>query len=435
MFSPLEQFEVLPIKGLFVGIEYFGLSVTNFTLFAVLVVIIILLLFVLNIFCSTIIPNSGQYLLESIYLFIYNIISSNLEFENHKYFPYIFTIFVLILISNLIGLLPYSYTLTSQIILTFFLALSSFIGLLYIGIRKHGINFLGIFFPPEAPLILAFLLVPIEMVSFFSRPFSLAIRLFANMTAGHVLLKILTSFVVVMFSFSIGYVPNIVNFFKILTVGFHQNGENFLPVTEFYSIKFAFYNNNYVSYDTDLLYCSTVHYYSHLFRIIDIIDSSGDGVEETPVWFQRVKWRHLFLVNYLAPIFGSFPTYTDSNYFFNHIAFILYNPPTRKIFAIFHNKQFFYMELPYSFSYIMYCYSLNIFSLIFPDVALININIQPFFYPLQLLFSLITFCVLTFAPLTIIIFFIILEVFVSLLQAYVFTILLVIYLRDVTELH
>ena len=438
MLSPLEQFEITPIKGLFYVIESLGLSVTNFTLFVFLAIMALIILLILTTFYTTLVPNAGQFFFESIYMFIYNMMASNLEFENHKYFPYIFTIFIFILTSNILGLLPYSYTLTSQIMFTFFLALSSFIALIYIGLKHHGLNFLGIFFPPEAPLVLAFLLVPIEIISFFSRPFSLAIRLFANMTAGHVLLKILTGFVIVIVSLACGYLPDLNNLFKLLTSGFYGLGELFLPSTESFELKFAIFTNYYINYDINLIYSLPMYYYSNLFKVTDILDSADEPPQDVIAWYATVTWYHLFLVNYLAPVIGKFTIAEDSQFYYDYLNLIFLNfssPQSQHIAAIFHNSHFFYMGLPSHSPYLLYFYMLNLHGLILDNYSSMCINISPMIYPIQLFFSIASVVLTTLLPITIIVFFIFLEFFVSILQAYVFTILLVIYLRDVTELH
>jgi ATP synthase subunit 6 len=143
--SPLEQFQILPIISIHLG--SFDFSITN----------------------SAIILAIG---LAS----------------------FIFTLFTFILISNIIGLVPYSFTVTSHLIVTFALALMTFIGINLICIREHGINMLSLFLPPGSSMVLAFLLVPIEIVSYIFRPISLSVRLFANMMAGHTLLKVIAGF-------------------------------------------------------------------------------------------------------------------------------------------------------------------------------------------------------------------------------------------------
>jgi F-type H+-transporting ATPase subunit a len=120
----------------------------------------------------------------------------NVGQEGRRYFPFIFTLFMFVLFGNLLGMIPGSFTFTSHIIVTFALAAIVFIGVTIIGFWRHGFHYLRMFFPEGAPLATAIILVPIELISYLSRPFSLAVRLFANMTVGHIILKVLGGFVV-----------------------------------------------------------------------------------------------------------------------------------------------------------------------------------------------------------------------------------------------
>lgn len=138
--------------------------------------------------------NSFQSGLELLYEVVLGIVSENAGSKLIKYFPLIYTTFIIILCSNLLGMIPYSFTITSHLIVTFSAALATFIGLNIIGIVKNRIHFLSLFFPPGAPIGLAPLLVFIEFVSYIFRVLSLSIRLFANLMSGHTLLKILSGF-------------------------------------------------------------------------------------------------------------------------------------------------------------------------------------------------------------------------------------------------
>jgi len=147
-----------------------------------------------------IIPTRKQAFAESIYEFVLNLVNENVGEKGNKYFPLIFVIFIFILTCNLLGMIPYSFTVTSHIIVTFFLSLSIFIGVTIIGFAHHGIHFFSFFLPAGAPVVLGPFLVVIELISYISRAFSLAIRLFANMMSGHSLLKILAGFAWTMLS-------------------------------------------------------------------------------------------------------------------------------------------------------------------------------------------------------------------------------------------
>jgi len=133
-------------------------------------------------------------LIRQIYEMVANLAASNIRLTNQVYFPLLFYIFMLILVSNLVGMIPFSYTVTSSFIFTFYLALALFTGINLIGIHQHAYAIFTFGVPTGSPLILAPLIAAVEFISYFSRIFSLSIRLFANMMAGHTLLKILIGF-------------------------------------------------------------------------------------------------------------------------------------------------------------------------------------------------------------------------------------------------
>lgn len=143
---------------------------------------------------SLISRNRWQTLVENYYEIVFNVVNDSAGASGIKFFPLIFTVFTIILICNLLGMIPYSFTVTSHLIVTFSMALAIFLGINALGILKNGRHFLSLFFPPGAPLGLAPLLVAIEWVSYVFRVLSLAIRLFANLMSGHTLLKILSGF-------------------------------------------------------------------------------------------------------------------------------------------------------------------------------------------------------------------------------------------------
>ena len=118
--------------------------------------------------------------------------------EGRKYFPIIFTLFMFVLLGNLLGMVPYSFTFTSHIIVTFGMAFTIFIGVTILGFVKHGMHFFTFFAPPGTPVVMLPLLVPIEIISYLSRPISLSVRLFANMLAGHTLIKVIAGFIPVL---------------------------------------------------------------------------------------------------------------------------------------------------------------------------------------------------------------------------------------------
>ncbi len=197
MASPLAQFEIKKI----IPIEIFGydVSFTNSSLAMTITVFTILTLMFLGIRNLQIIPSKTQTIVESSYEFIANMIGDNIGQEGMKYFSFIFTLFLFILIGNLLGMFPYSFTWTSHIIVTFSIAFFIFLGVTILAIYKHGlIKFIKFFAPSGVPKPMLLLLVPIEIISYLSRPISLSVRLFANMMAGHTLLKVIGGFVFVL---------------------------------------------------------------------------------------------------------------------------------------------------------------------------------------------------------------------------------------------
>lgn len=196
--SPLEQFEIVAL----VPLNFFGLnfSITNSTLFMVLSCVVSLFWISLSFYKSSLIPTQWQLLKESIYEITSNIVQDNLGSKGEFYFPFIFTLHIFLLFCNLIGMIPYSFTVTSHISFTFGLALSIFIGINIIGIQTHGIKFFALFLPRGVPLPIVPLLITIEFLSYIVKVFTLSIRLFANMTSGHTLLKIIAGFAWTMLS-------------------------------------------------------------------------------------------------------------------------------------------------------------------------------------------------------------------------------------------
>jgi ATP synthase subunit 6 len=212
--SPLEQFQILPIVSLQYGL--FDFSITNETVIILLIFFLLLsLIFSLLKEDNTfyLIPNRWQVIVEIIYKLILSLVVDNIrDKQGQKFVPFVFSLFILILSLNLIGLVPYSFTLTSHLIVTLALSLAIFIGINIICIRIHGLHFFALFLPPGTSIALAFLLVPIELISYVFKPVSLSIRLFANMMAGHTLLKVIAGFACTLMAnsgilFLLHYVP------------------------------------------------------------------------------------------------------------------------------------------------------------------------------------------------------------------------------------
>jgi F-type H+-transporting ATPase subunit a len=189
---PLKQFEIRRIIPLEIaGID---ISYTNSALLMTLIVIAITALIILGMRRAALVPGRVQSIAELFYEFVVDMVDTNAGHGARPYVPFIFTLFMFILFANLFGLIPWSFTVTSHIIVTFALAMVVFIGVTIIGIVRHGFGFLRLFVPHGVPPILLVLLVPIEILSYIIRPFTLSIRLFANMLAGHTMLVIFASF-------------------------------------------------------------------------------------------------------------------------------------------------------------------------------------------------------------------------------------------------
>ncbi|MEQ9814146.1 MAG: F0F1 ATP synthase subunit A [Azospirillaceae bacterium] len=194
MASPIEQFEIHPILPIEVG--GVDLSFTNSSLWMVIAVVLSTLVLSIGIRGRALVPNRMQSLAEMLYEIVANMIRDNVGRDGRRYFPFIFTLFIFVLFANLLGMIPIAFTVTSHLIVTFTLAAVVFVAVTILGFARHGLGYLRMFFPHGAPLWTAVILVPVELVSYLSRPISLSVRLFANMTVGHVLLKVIAGFVV-----------------------------------------------------------------------------------------------------------------------------------------------------------------------------------------------------------------------------------------------
>ena len=198
--SPLKQFEVQPI----LDINIFGLDIsfTNSALWMTITTIFIIGFFTIPFLRSKktnsvedLYPSRLQVASELGFNFISSLINDTIGKEGKKYFPLVFALFMFILFGNLFGMIPYSFTFTSHIIVTLALAMGVFIYVTVLGFIKHGVKFFGFFVIPGLPIYMLPLLIPIEVISYLSRPISLSVRLFANMLAGHTLLKVFAGFV------------------------------------------------------------------------------------------------------------------------------------------------------------------------------------------------------------------------------------------------
>jgi F-type H+-transporting ATPase subunit a len=194
--SPLEQFEIHPLVPIHLG--RYDVSFTNSSAVMVAALILISVFVILGMRRAALVPSRWQSMAELSYEFIANLLGDTIGKDGMKYFPIVFTIFMFVLFGNLLGLIPFSFTFTSHIIVTFALAFAVFVGVTGLAIWKHGIHFATFFVPPGVSKAMWPLLIPIEIISYLSRPISLSVRLFANMLAGHTLLKVFAGFVFVL---------------------------------------------------------------------------------------------------------------------------------------------------------------------------------------------------------------------------------------------
>lgn len=194
MANPIAQFEIKPLAEMNIG--GIDASFTNSSLFMVATVVSITLFLMIGMRQRALVPGRLQSMAELSYEFIAGLLRDNVGTEGRKYFPFVFSLFMFIFFANLLGLLPYAFTFTSHIIVTFVLAMIVFIGVTVIGFARHGAHFLTFFVPSGVPAVVLILMVPIEIISYLSRPISLSVRLFANMTAGHILMKVFAGFII-----------------------------------------------------------------------------------------------------------------------------------------------------------------------------------------------------------------------------------------------
>lgn len=191
--SPLSQFEIQEWIPLYIG--DFNASFTNASFFMMLVVLSIWIFVAGGMRHAGAVPGRWQSMVEVIYEFIAGMLHDVVGPEARRFFPFVFSLFMFILFANLMGMIPYAFTVTSHIVITFAFAAFIFIGVTLLGFVNHGVKFLELFVPKGVPIFLAPLLVVIELISYLTRPLSLSVRLFANMMAGHTMLKVIGGFV------------------------------------------------------------------------------------------------------------------------------------------------------------------------------------------------------------------------------------------------
>ena len=194
MANPIHQFEIYSLTENPFMVGGLNLSFTNSSLWMAIAVVLSTVFLTLATRRKALVPGRAQVFAESLYEFVAGMIRENIGSKGRQYFPLIFTLFIVVLLGNMLGMLPYSFTYTSHIIVTAALAFMIFFVVVLIGIGKHGFHFFSLFLPPGVPMWLTPLIIPIEIMSFMIRPVTLSVRLFANMMAGHIMLKVFAGF-------------------------------------------------------------------------------------------------------------------------------------------------------------------------------------------------------------------------------------------------
>ncbi|MBX3505115.1 MAG: F0F1 ATP synthase subunit A [Parvibaculum sp.] len=215
--DPLHQFVVQPLIPLNIG----GLdaSFTNASLWMVVTVVAITLFTTLGMGKGSMVPGRMQSVVEGFYTFLADMVRDNAGHDAMRFFPFIFSLFMFIFFANMLGMLPIAFTVTSHIVVTFTLAITVFVGVTLTGFILHGPRFLKVFVPSGVPIALLPLVVAIEVISYFSRPISHSVRLFANMLAGHIMLKVFAGFVLTFMAMgAVGFVGMILPLFMIVAL-------------------------------------------------------------------------------------------------------------------------------------------------------------------------------------------------------------------------
>lgn len=212
MLDPLHQFQIHKIIPLHLG--SWDISYTNSALWMTVGLSLVCFFFYISLKQESLVPGRLQACAELAFTFLSDMVKTYIGREGMPFFPFIFTLFWFVLMGNLLGLIPYSFTYTSHIIITFSLAIVAFLAANVAGFKKHGLGMFHLFLPKGIPVFLAPLMIIIEFISYIARPFSLSIRLFANMMAGHLILKLFASFSMMLTQSSLavlGIVPLLLN--------------------------------------------------------------------------------------------------------------------------------------------------------------------------------------------------------------------------------
>lgn len=212
MADPIHQFVIVPFAEFKVG--HIDLSFTNSSMWMVIGAVVATGFLTIAMRRHAMIPCRFQMVAELLYEFVGKMVHDNIGKEGRRYFPFIFTLFMFVLMGNILGLIPHSFTYTSHLAVTLSLALMVFFSVIIFGIYNNGLAFFTLFLPANVPLWLAPFIVPIEIISFFVRPITLSVRLFANMMAGHIVLKVVASFGVA--AASLGAMGSLLGVFPVI---------------------------------------------------------------------------------------------------------------------------------------------------------------------------------------------------------------------------
>jgi F-type H+-transporting ATPase subunit a len=201
--NPIEQFSLSEIVQ--IQIAHHNFSLTNSSLYMIIAVGLTCALMVLGVKTGVAVPGRLQSLAEMAYEFVAGMVRSAAGEHGMQFFPLVFSLFMFILLCNVVGVLPYSFTVTSHIVITAALALLVFFTVIIVGIKENGLHFFKLFVPSGVPIYILPLVVAIEIISFFTRPLSHSVRLFANMLAGHITLNVFGGFVVMLLGASAAF--------------------------------------------------------------------------------------------------------------------------------------------------------------------------------------------------------------------------------------
>lgn len=194
--NPLDQFKITNKVDLTFG--GFDASLTNSAMWMIAIVAVSTIGLMWAMRRAEMVPGRSQSVAEMLYEFVAGMVRDNIGAGGRPFFPFIFSLFMFILVANLAGMVPYAFTVTSHLAVTMAFAVFVFLLTIIVGLARHGTHFFSLFLPPGTPILLMPIIVPIEIISFFSRPVTLGVRLFANMTAGHILMKVFAGFIISM---------------------------------------------------------------------------------------------------------------------------------------------------------------------------------------------------------------------------------------------